>query len=103
MINLLKNLFGNTSSNLKNVIDHGAIVIDVRTPAEFQNGHIAASRNIPLDKIKESISLIKSFHKPVILVCHSGIRSETAKQVLAGAGIETYNGGSWVTFEKMLA
>ncbi|GIJ94581.1 DUF6132 family protein [Capnocytophaga stomatis] len=72
-----------------------AVVIDVRTPSEFQSGHFENSVNIPLDEIPNRIAEIKAFNKPVICCCRSGIRSQKATKHLQNQGIECYNGGSW--------
>ncbi|GIM50550.1 DUF6132 family protein [Capnocytophaga stomatis] len=72
-----------------------AVVIDVRTPSEFQSGHFENSVNIPLDEIPNRIAEIKSFNKPVICCCRSGMRSQKAAKLLQNQGIECYNGGSW--------
>ena len=81
--------------DLKNIIAHGAIVIDVRTPEEYKDGHIEGSLNIPLDEIGKEMSwLIKDV--PVVLVCASGSRSAVAEKILKANGFEkVYNGGSW--------
>ena len=80
--------------DLKNIIAHGAIVIDVRTPEEYKDGHIEGSLNIPLDEIGKAMSwLIKDV--PVVLVCASGSRSAVAEKILKANGFEkVYNGGS---------
>jgi rhodanese-related sulfurtransferase len=94
MFGLLKKLFGE-STDYKQLVSKGALIVDVRTPAEFQGGHIKGSINIPVDKIKSKVSDLKSKGKPVITVCRSGSRSAMAKGILQSAGIETYNGGPW--------
>ena len=66
------------SENIKEFIDKGAIIIDVRTPGEFQGGHIKGSKNIPLNTLGNQIESIKKFNKPVIACCASGMRSAQA-------------------------
>jgi rhodanese-related sulfurtransferase len=94
MLGFLKKLMGQ-STDYKALVSEGAIIVDVRTPAEFQGGHIKGSVNIPVDKIKSKTADLKSKGKPVITVCRSGSRSAMAKGILQSAGIETYNGGPW--------
>lgn len=91
----------NNEINLEDIIAHGALVIDVRTVGEFNNGHIKGSLNIPLDNISEAMSwLIKEV--PIIVVCESGSRSATAKIILESNGyVKVYNGGSWNNFGKI--
>ena len=99
MFSFLKKLFG-PGTDFKALKENGAIIIDVRTPQEFDHGHIQGSKNIPLDKIQREIKTIKNFNKPIITVCKSGARSGMAKSILKGAGIEVYNGGPWNGLEK---
>ncbi len=83
-------------------LDQGAIIIDVRTPQEFQMGHIKQSKNIPLDKIQGSIKKIEKTGKPVITVCRSGARSAQAAAILRSKGIEVMNGGAWNYLQSLL-
>lgn len=94
MFSFLKKLFG-PGTDFKALKDNGAIIIDVRSPQEFDHGHIQGSKNIPLDKIQREIASIKKMGKPVITVCKSGARSGMAKSILKNAGVEVYNGGPW--------
>lgn len=83
------------AEDLEDIIKHGAILIDVRTPEEFNDGHIEGSINVPVDEIGKAMSwLVKDV--PVVLVCASGSRSEFAKMILEANGYKkVYNGGSW--------
>jgi len=95
-MDFLKKLFGGGSSvDLKALIAHGAVIVDVRTPGEFASGHIKGSVNIPVDVIGGQVAKIKAINKPVITVCRSGARSASAEGILKKAGIEAYNGGPW--------
>ena len=71
------------------------MILDVRSKAEFVQGHIAGSKNIPLADIEAKAEMIRKWNKPVVTVCRSGNRSAVAKNILKGAGIEVYNGGAW--------
>jgi rhodanese-related sulfurtransferase len=94
MFSFLKKLFG-PGTDFKALKENGAIIIDVRTPQEFDHGHIQGSKNIPLDKIQREVKAIKNMNKPIITVCKSGARSGMAKSILKSAGVEVYNGGPW--------
>lgn len=87
--------FGNKSENIKNFVEKGAIIIDVRTVGEFKGGHIKNSKNIPLNTIGNQIDAIKKANKPVIVCCASGMRSAQANSILKNNGIECINGGGW--------
>jgi phage shock protein E len=71
-------------------------ILDVRTYSEFSGGHVAGSKNIPLDQVPEKLSEIKSLEKPLLLVCASGNRSGQATQYLTSLGVECMNAGSWM-------
>jgi rhodanese-related sulfurtransferase len=94
MFSFFKKLFG-PGTDFKALKENGAIIIDVRTPQEFDHGHIQGSKNIPLDKIQREVKTIKNMNKPIITVCKSGARSGMAKSILKSAGVEVYNGGPW--------
>lgn len=81
--------------NFEEIIKKGAIIIDVRTAQEFEQGHIAGSLNIPVDEIGKALSWLQK-DVPVVVVCASGARSGMAKMILdANDFKEVYNGGSW--------
>jgi rhodanese-related sulfurtransferase len=71
-------------------------VIDVRTPAEFQGGHVAGSINIPLQEVPKRVEEIRKMDQPVVLCCASGNRSGQAAAYLKGQGIACENGGGWM-------
>jgi phage shock protein E len=72
------------------------VVIDVRTAAEFQSGHVQGALNLPHDSISQDIfkaKVAKDDH--VILYCRSGRRSDIALGTLKGLGfsnVENYGG-----------
>jgi len=94
MIGFLKKLFGE-SVDLSAVVDRGAVIVDVRTISEYQQGHGKSSKNIPLQNINNKIETIRKWNKPVITCCASGMRSASAAKILRNQGIEAYNGGPW--------
>ncbi len=57
------------------------IVIDVRDPDEWQGGHIAGATHIPLGHLSARLAEIPR-DRDVVLVCHSGMRSEAATAML---------------------
>ena len=93
---------GGKSESVKEFMDKGAIIIDVRTPGEFQGGHIKGSKNIPLNTIGNQIESIKKLNKPVIACCASGMRSSQATSILKSNGIEAMNGGGWSSLKSKL-
>lgn len=71
-------------------------IIDVRTREEFMGGHVAGSKNIPLQEIPQRVEEFKNMEEPVILCCASGNRSGQATMYLAAQGVQCENGGSWL-------
>lgn len=102
MFSFLKKLFG-PGVDFKVLKDNGAIIIDVRSPQEFDNGHIQGSKNIPVNVIQRELNTIKKWGKPIITVCQSGARSGMAKSALKAAGVEVYNGGSWFSLRSKIS
>jgi rhodanese-related sulfurtransferase len=66
--------------------DHPPRVIDVRTPGEFESGHIPGSVNVPLDVIGTHAAELASLDETVVVVCQSGARASRACAALSGAG-----------------
>lgn len=63
-------------------------ILDVRTPSEFDNGHIAGAYNVPLDLLGEHAREIRATQARVIaLVCQSGQRARRAETLLRNAGM----------------
>ncbi|GIV42225.1 MAG: sulfurtransferase [Vicingaceae bacterium] len=92
----LYKLFGmKTREEFKKMVESGAIIVDVRTPAEYKQGHAKKSINIPLQSIEGKAKELKAKNKPVIVCCASGMRSAQAKAILQKHGIEVYNAGAW--------
>ena len=99
MFEKLKSLFNGPSKAVQQLVDNGAILIDVRTPAEYHTGHLSNAQNIPLDVLYQKVESIKHLNKPVITVCRSGARSAIAKGILTSAGIDAHDGGAWTNFK----
>ena len=91
------NLFGGSTSvaSIEQYLQRNAVVIDVRTLEEFEDGHVQGSKNIPLQNISAHIEEIKMLGKPVITCCRSGARSGSAATILKQHGIDAINGGPW--------
>jgi phage shock protein E len=102
MFSFLSNLFKEETVDYKALLQSGAVIIDVRTPSEFQQGHIKQSINIPLSEINQQLSKLKKQGKPIITCCRSGARSGNAASILTSAGIVAYNGGPWNSLQQML-
>ena len=60
-------------------------LVDVRTAAEFETGHIPASYHVPLDALREHRDEFRHVDAHVVLVCQSGNRAIQAAERLTGA------------------
>lgn len=70
------------------LINKGALVIDVRKPEEFEQGHIVNARNIPLERVEQGEEVAKKRNKILLAVCADGSRSGRAANRLRKAGYE---------------
>jgi len=69
------------------LLNQGAVMLDVRSQAEFDSGHILDSRHIPQDQLASSAETLKKCKdKVVIACCESGMRSGAAARVLQAQG-----------------
>jgi phage shock protein E len=100
MLSFFKNLFKTT--DYKELLKNGAIIIDVRTGQEYDSGHIGIAKNIPGDRINTRIAELKKQNVPIICCCMSGIRSGMAAKTLKANGIEAYNGGPWQSLARKI-
>ncbi len=76
----------------------GGELIDVRSPEEFARGHLAGARNVPLERVAETLSGQRD--RTLILYCMSGLRSQRAVQLLSRTGHErVHNLGAMTRLE----
>lgn len=70
------------------LINHkNALVLDVREENEYKAGHILNARLIPSGKLKERIGELEKYkERPIIVVCRSGARSQSAYALLGKNG-----------------
>ena len=69
------------------LMNQGALLLDVRSQAEFDSGHILDARHVPQDQIASSGEVLKKYKdKVVIACCESGMRSGAAARVLQAQG-----------------
>ena len=82
-------------SRLPELLRRGAVVVDVRSPAEYAAGARPGSLNISLADLAGRLKELDA-SKPVIVCCASGTRSGMAAALLARNGFkEVVNAGPW--------
>lgn len=77
-------------------LTNGALVIDVRSPEEFQSGRVPNAINIPLGELRDQLpAQVKDKNQVLLLHCLSGGRSGIAQQQLKALGYaNVFNLGS---------
>lgn len=104
MINTLKKIFGiGPGVNYSELVKNGAIILDVRSKGEYASGHIKGSMNISVDTLGNNLGKLKDKNKTIITCCASGMRSASAKSILASKGYtQVHNGGGWSSLQNKL-
>jgi rhodanese-related sulfurtransferase len=69
------------------LMNQGALLLDVRSQAEFDAGHILDARHLPQDQLASSIATLKKYQEKVVIACcESGMRSGAAARLLQAQG-----------------
>ncbi len=104
MLNTLKELLGfGPKTDYAELKRNGAIILDVRTKNEFEDGHIKNSINIPVNTLLQNLNKLKNKNTTIITCCATGNRSGMAKRVLKSKGYnQVYNGGGWKSLNNKL-
>jgi rhodanese-related sulfurtransferase len=69
------------------LLNQGALLLDVRSKAEFDSGHVIDARHVPQEELAGSVEALKKYRdKVVIACCESGMRSSSAVRVLMAQG-----------------
>lgn len=92
-MNTLKELVKNPST----------VIVDVRSPWEYEMDHIPGAKNIPLEEVPARVAEFRNLQHPVVLYCRSGNRSGMAVSILRQSGVqEVYNGGGLEDIQFLL-
>ncbi|MEZ4801826.1 MAG: rhodanese-like domain-containing protein [Gelidibacter sp.] len=95
-------IFGVKKRQIKELLAKDAIILDVRTQKEWDNGHIENAKHIPLDELEKRVDELKKLNKPVVTCCASGVRSAKAAEFLNLNNIIATNGGGWLRLKSQL-
>jgi phage shock protein E len=89
----------------RELLNNGAVVVDVRTPSEFASGHLPGAINIPLSDVAKMIpGRFPDRRNAILLHCASGARSEVAKRKLKTLGYtNAFNLGSYARAKQVIA
>jgi len=98
----LLSILGLGNGKLREALRRGAIVIDIRTAAEFDRGKVRDSINLPVDRININLKRIVQMKRPIIICSSSDSENERVIDVLKANGVtEIYNGGRWTKIWRM--
>ena len=82
----------NSNSRARRMVADGAVLLDVRSPAEFASGHVDGALNIPVQELTNRMGELRG--KPnVVVYCRSGARSASAAAVLQRKGYDVVDIG----------
>lgn len=73
----------------RKLASEGALVVDVRTPAEYAQGHVQGAVNIPVQDLGRRLGELGAPEGEIVLYCRSGARSGQALRVLTEAGFKS--------------
>jgi len=94
---LFSSMMGKGSSAASGVADKikaGALVVDVRNPGEYKEGHYKNAKLVPVSEIGNRIGELGDKSKPVVVYCASGARSAMAAKILRANGfVDVTNAG----------
>lgn len=68
------------------IAEEEVVLLDVRTPNEFNQGHIPDAVLLPVDQITQAEEIVPDKSTPVVVYCRSGNRSSTAAKQLDNMG-----------------
>ena len=75
-------------SHHRQLVAQGALLLDVRTHAEFHEGHVPHALNVPVQELAARLNEVGPPSRPVVVYCRSGGRSAQAAQLLSRAGYQ---------------
>ena len=91
-----------STDKIQEYLNKGAVILDVRTHGEWNDGHTEGAKHIVLNTIPDHLEEIKALDKPIIAVCKSGGRSQSATDFLSNNGVDVINGGPWQNVDQFV-
>ena len=79
---------------IKQILEEGGALLDVRTPREFALGALPGAQNIPLNGLPGVLQNLPK-NQPILLYCRSGARSGMAQRYLLNEGFDAHNIGGY--------
>ena len=79
---------------------NGAVLLDVRTPQEYSEGHIPGSKNVPLQTLDKIRNIVDNKDTELFVYCHSGARSRQAAEALRHMGYTKVNNIGGISYYR---
>lgn len=87
-------------SEAKRLVQAGALLVDVRTPGEFNERHIEGAINLPIHQMKARLAELGEHKQHIVVYCRSGARSSRAQAMMIDAGFQHVHNlggiGRWI-------
>ncbi len=85
------------SSNAWEMINNGALLVDVRTQSEFNEGHLPNAKLIPVNQVEQRIAEFgEDKDRKIVLYCKAGVRAAKAESILKSQGYtQVFNAGGY--------
>lgn len=88
---------GDDVAEAHRLVDEGALLLDVRTPSEYESGHLPDAVNIPISELDGRMGEL-SPDRQVVVYCLSGGRSASAASALRSHGYQVYDLGAMASW-----
>ncbi len=75
-----------SATDARRLVADGALLLDVRTPAEFDAGHLEGAQNVAVQQLAAALEGLGPKARPIVVYCQSGMRSRFAAATLRRAG-----------------
>lgn len=85
--------FSGSKHNGRELVANGALLLDVRTPEEFEGRHLEGAVNIPVQELATRVPELGARERPIVVYCRSGARSASAASLMKSAGYEVLDIG----------
>lgn len=79
--------------NGRELVANGALLLDVRTPEEFNERHLEGAVNIPVQELVARVRELGAKVRPIVVYCRSGARSAAAASLMKTEGYEVLDIG----------
>lgn len=87
------------AADARRLVEDGALLLDVRTPAEFAAGHVDGAQNLAVQQLEGAFDSLGPRDRAIVVYCHSGMRSRLAAALLRRAGFTAVHdlgpGSAW--------